>query len=141
LYRQTLVGLSPNPYYDNILSDIVQILFRLRRSDIIAFAIVILKPCGFSVILFAKLGVTEYHYAKHNITAKQYNSPNVMRRIKLRDFLMESLANLAVFLFEVRAFGRDFSCAPLFRHAKSHPFGWLSVPKSNQTEQNRGKSK
>ena len=30
-----------------------QVIFRLRRSDIIAAAIVILKPCGFSDILFA----------------------------------------------------------------------------------------
>ncbi len=40
-------------------------------------AIVLLKPCGFSVILFAKLGVAEYHDAQRHITAKQYNSPNI----------------------------------------------------------------
>ena len=57
---------------------IIQVLFRLCRSDIIAFsAIVLLKPYGFSVILFAKLGVAEYHDAKHHITAKQYHSPNI----------------------------------------------------------------
>ncbi|MBQ4317444.1 MAG: hypothetical protein IJC20_04260, partial [Clostridia bacterium] len=71
------IGPFPNPFYYNISVDIIQVLFRLRRSDIIAKAIVLLKPCGFSVILFAKLGEAEYHYAKHNITAKQYNSPNI----------------------------------------------------------------
>ena len=41
-----------------------QVIFRLRRSDIIAAAIVILKPYGFSDILFAyKNSRSEYHSA------------------------------------------------------------------------------
>ena len=73
-----LIGPFPNSFCYNISVDIIQVVFRLCRSDIIAFsAIVLLKPCGFSVILFAKLGVAEYHDAKHHITAKQYHSPNI----------------------------------------------------------------
>ena len=69
-----LFGVMPKHFYNKMKK---QVIFRLRRSDIIASAIVLLKPYGFSGILFAKLGVAEYHYAKHNITAKQYNSPNI----------------------------------------------------------------
>ena len=52
----------------------------------------LLKPFGFSVILFALNCRRQYNYAKHNITAEQYHSLNVIRRIKLRDFLIRSLA-------------------------------------------------
>ena len=53
-----------------------RVIFRLRRSDIIADAIVILKPCGFSDILFAFLTrVANTTRRKPNITAQQYNSP------------------------------------------------------------------
>ena len=39
------------------------IFFALAKSDMIAIAIVILKPCGFSDILFAKSSRSEYHSA------------------------------------------------------------------------------
>ena len=49
-----LFDIIPSPlqllYTYTVLS---QVIFRLRRSDIIAIAIVILKPYGFSDILFA----------------------------------------------------------------------------------------
>lgn len=59
--HKRFIGLSPNPYYNNIIVGNIQ-------------------------VLFAKLGVAEYHYAKHNKTAKQYHPPRETRRIKLRDF-------------------------------------------------------
>ena len=47
-------GQSPYPYsLYNKSAEKARVIFRLRRSDIIAGAIVILKPCGFSDILFA----------------------------------------------------------------------------------------
>ena len=47
------------------LAEKARVIFRLRRSDMIATAIVILKPCGFSDILFAS------KTREANITAKQ----------------------------------------------------------------------
>ena len=61
----------------------------------------VLKSYDFSDILFAKLGVAEYHYAKHNITAKQYNSPNVMRRINLPKCSEGHLGKVCRFLFYI----------------------------------------
>jgi hypothetical protein len=58
------------------LAEKARVIFRLRRSDIIAIAIVILKPCGFSDILFAsKTREANITRRKPNITAKQYHSP------------------------------------------------------------------
>ena len=54
LSLKMLFDIIPSPlqllYTYTVLS---QVIFRLRRSDIIAIAIVILKPYGFSDILFA----------------------------------------------------------------------------------------
>ena len=61
-----------------------RVIFRLRRSDIIAVAIVILKPCGFSDILFAsKTRVANNTRHKPNITAKQYHSPKANKTAEL----------------------------------------------------------
>ena len=45
------------------VSPIITQIGRKSKSDIIAIAIVILKPCGFSDILFAKNSRSEYHSA------------------------------------------------------------------------------
>ena len=95
------IGLNPNPRYFILQIELFQVLFRLRRSDIIAKAIVLLKPFGFRVILFALNCRRQYNYAKHNITAKQYHSLNVIRRIKLRDFLIRSLAMATSFYYNI----------------------------------------
>ena len=53
-----------------------QVIFRLRRSDIIAAAIVILKPYGFSDILFTSITrEANTTRCEPNTTAKQYHSP------------------------------------------------------------------
>ena len=56
------------------------IFFAKAKSDIIAVAIVILKPYGFSGIIFASQArVANITRHKPNITAKQYNSPQANR--------------------------------------------------------------
>ena len=61
-----------------------RVIFRLRRSDIIAYAIVILKPYGFSDILFAsKTREANTTRRKPNITAKQYHSPQANKTAQL----------------------------------------------------------
>ena len=59
----------PSPLYHKS-AEKTRVIFRLRRSDIIAAAIVILKPCGFSDILFAsKTCVANITRREPNITA------------------------------------------------------------------------
>ena len=56
------------------------IFFAFAKSDMIAIAIVILKPCGFSDILFAfQTRAANTTRRKPNITAKQYHSPEANR--------------------------------------------------------------
>ena len=112
------IGLCPNPFYYNISVDMIQVVFRLCRSDMIAKAIVLLKPIGFSVILFALNCRRQYNYAKHHITAEQYHSLNVMRRIKLRDFLIRSLANDVSFFLHFIAVRTSSSGLPPSRRCR-----------------------
>ena len=69
-----------------------RVIFRLRRSDIIAIAIVILKPYGFSYILFApkarnahtvsgRISLGESRISLHrNITRRKANKTGVILR-------------------------------------------------------------
>ena len=66
------IELCPNPFYNNIIDSNNQVLFRLRRSDILLEYLVadeifskrvLLKPNGFSVILFASNCRRQYHSA------------------------------------------------------------------------------
>ena len=77
-----------------------RVIFRLRRSDIIATAIVILKPYGFSDILFALKLAKQISLGVSRISLRSNRTRP--RRIKLPNFLMRSWAKLGFFILSIK---------------------------------------
>ena len=91
------IGQIPYPYsLYNKSAEKARVIFQLRRSDMIACAIVILKPYGFSDILFAIKLAKQIPLGASRISLRSNRTRR--RRIKLPNFLMRSWANPVIFV-------------------------------------------